>query len=28
LLHNGAEKARKVASQTLSDTYKNLGLVK
>lgn len=28
LLHNGAEKARKVASQTRSDTYKNLGLVK
>ena len=28
LLHNGAEKARKVANQTLSDTYKNLGLVK
>jgi tryptophanyl-tRNA synthetase len=28
LLHNGAEKARKVASQTLSETYKNLGLVK
>ncbi len=28
LLHNGAEKARIVASQTLSDTYKNLGLVK
>jgi tryptophanyl-tRNA synthetase len=28
LLHNGAEKARKVASATLSDTYKNLGLVK
>jgi len=28
LLHDGAEKARKVASQTLSETYKNLGLVK
>ena len=28
LLHNGAEKARVVASATLSDTYKNLGLVK
>jgi tryptophanyl-tRNA synthetase len=27
LLHNGAEKARVVASATLSDTYKNLGLV-
>ena len=28
LLHEGAEKARVVASSTLSDTYKNLGLVK
>jgi tryptophanyl-tRNA synthetase len=28
LLHNGAEKARVVAGATLSDTYKNLGLVK
>jgi tryptophanyl-tRNA synthetase len=28
LLHEGAEKARAVASSTLSDTYKNLGLVK
>jgi tryptophanyl-tRNA synthetase len=28
LLHNGAEKARVVASATLSDAYKNLGLVK
>jgi tryptophanyl-tRNA synthetase len=28
LLHNGAQKARVVASATLSDTYKNLGLVK
>jgi tryptophanyl-tRNA synthetase len=28
LLHSGAEKARKVATQTLSDTYENLGLVK
>ena len=28
LLHTGADKARVVASQTLSHTYKNLGLVK
>ena len=28
LLHEGAEKARAVASVTLQDTYKNLGLVK
>jgi tryptophanyl-tRNA synthetase len=28
LLHNGAQKARIVAHATLSDTYKNLGLVK
>ena len=28
LLHEGAEKARTVASSTLSDAYKNLGLVK
>lgn len=28
LLHEGATKARLVAGQTLSDTYKNLGLVK
>ena len=28
LLHEGAQKARTVASSTLSDTYKNLGLVK
>ena len=28
LLHEGAEKARVVASSTLSNTYKNLGLVK
>ena len=28
LLHEGAEKARAVASSTLSDAYKNLGLVK
>jgi tryptophanyl-tRNA synthetase len=28
LLHNGAQKARVVANATLSDTYKNLGLVK
>jgi hypothetical protein len=28
LLHEGAEKARAVASMTLQDTYKNLGLVK
>lgn len=28
LLHEGAEKARAVASLTLQDTYKNLGLVK
>jgi tryptophanyl-tRNA synthetase len=28
LLHAGAEKARAVAGATLSDTYKNLGLVK
>lgn len=27
LLHNGAAKARTVAEKTLSDTYKNLGLV-
>ena len=28
LLHEGAEKARAVASETLQNTYKNLGLVK
>ena len=28
LLHQGADKARVVASSTLSDAYKNLGLVK
>jgi len=28
LLHEGADKARAVASSTLQDTYKNLGLVK
>jgi tryptophanyl-tRNA synthetase len=28
LLHEGAGKARKVASETLGETYKNLGLVK
>ena len=28
LLHEGAEKARAVASDTLQNTYKNLGLVK
>jgi tryptophanyl-tRNA synthetase len=28
LLHEGADKARVVASSTLQDTYKNLGLVK
>ena len=28
LLHEGAAKAREVASETLRDTYKNLGLVK
>ena len=28
LLHQGADKARVVASATLSDAYKNLGLVK
>jgi len=28
ILHNGADKARSVASATLQDTYKNLGLVK
>jgi tryptophanyl-tRNA synthetase len=28
LLHEGADKARIVASATLQDTYKNLGLVK
>jgi tryptophanyl-tRNA synthetase len=28
LLHEGAEKARAVAGATLSDAYKNLGLVK
>ena len=27
LLHQGAEKARVVAAKTLSDTYKNLGVV-
>ena len=28
LLHEGAGKAREVASETLRDAYKNLGLVK
>jgi len=28
LLHEGAEKARSVASETLQETYKNLGLVR
>jgi tryptophanyl-tRNA synthetase len=28
LLHEGADKARSVASATLQDTYKNLGLVR
>jgi len=27
ILHSGADKARSVASATVADTYKNLGLV-